>query len=632
MDQTELNLEAEVVDVLELVAAGKNFLLSGGAGSGKTYSLVQVIGELLRSNPCAFVACITFTNAAVHEVESRISNERLTVRTIHDFLWDVINPFQQELRRVLVKLVTGEQPILKPGVVAVSDDMFKGKTIQYKEFTRLGEGIVSHDEILLIAHSMFETYPKIRDILRDRYRYILVDEYQDTSPHVIKILLDWLPLSSKQGVCGFFGDAMQSIYDEGIGSIESYVNAGSVSEIKKQQNRRNPRLVFELANALRTDGIVQTPSADLKAPNMVDGQIKEGVIKFYHSTGGGSRLQQVKNDLGWDFADALETKELNLTHNLIAPQAGFGDLMEIYDKDGVLSFRDRIVKFIKTNGNLDDYEAKTFGQVVASLQQGKTGSALNAVSPTTTMQSFIDSHPELLEYAYQLEFGLFRRLYVDKDQLLDDKKQTEYESGKKGSKRCDFVKHVFKIQSVVHLYQKRQFNEFLRKTEFRLMNAQDKQRIRECVDAIIAMENSPIIEVIDFANANGLCLKDDKFAKFQSEKRYLFDRLSDVKFSSFQKLYEYLEGRTTFSTQHKIKGREFERVLVVLDAGGWNSYNFKYLFEGTGTASVIERTGKLFYVCCTRAKDVLAVYFQNPTPAVMKQAETWFGKANIIEI
>ncbi|KQY03697.1 DNA/RNA helicase [Rhizobium sp. Root73] len=632
MDQGGLNLEPEVIEVLKHVAAGRNFLLSGGAGSGKTYSLVQVIGELLRTDPSAFVACITFTNAAVREVESRISNERLTVRTIHDFLWDVVSPFQQELRKVLVELLSGDEPKLEPGTVVVSGNMFAGKKVQYKEFTRVGDGIVSHDEVIIIAHAMFETYPKIRDILRDRYRYILVDEYQDTAPEVVKILLDWLPLSSRQGLCGFFGDAMQSIYDEGVGSIQPYVVAGTVDEVRKQQNRRNPRLVFELANNLRTDGIVQGASKDLNAPNMIQGKVKDGVIRFYHSTGDDSRLQKVRDQLGWDFSDVLETKELNLTHNLIAPQAGFGDLMEIYDKDRVLAFRNRIVKFIKTNGNLNDYQSETFGKVVASLQKGKTGNALRAVSPTAGMQAFIDANPKLLEYANEIEFHQFRRLYVDKDQLIDDKKHTEEEITRKGSKRCDFVKHVFKIQSVVHLYEQRRFNEFLRKTEFRLTNAQDKLRIQKCVEDIGTMKDSPILDVIDFAHDNGLCIKDDKFANFRAEKRYLFDRLIGVAFSSFQKLYEYLEGRTTFSTQHKIKGREFERVLVLLDAGEWNHYNFTYLFEGSGTDSVIERTGKLFYVCCTRAKDVLAVYFQNPTPAVLKQAEAWFGKENVVEV
>lgn len=63
MAQKGLKLEPEVVDILKHITEGKNFLLSGGAGSGKTYSLVQVIGELLRIDPCSFIACITYTNA-----------------------------------------------------------------------------------------------------------------------------------------------------------------------------------------------------------------------------------------------------------------------------------------------------------------------------------------------------------------------------------------------------------------------------------------------------------------------------------------------------------------------------------------------------------------------------------------
>ncbi|MGJ0578377.1 hypothetical protein ACR71G_09825 [Xenorhabdus bovienii] len=52
MAQKGMKLEPEVVDILKHITEGKNFLLSGGAGSGKTYSLVQVIGELLRIDPC----------------------------------------------------------------------------------------------------------------------------------------------------------------------------------------------------------------------------------------------------------------------------------------------------------------------------------------------------------------------------------------------------------------------------------------------------------------------------------------------------------------------------------------------------------------------------------------------------
>jgi len=67
----ERELEPEVNEILGLIQEGKHFLLSGGAGSGKTYSLVHVIKEVLATNPSATVACMTYTNAAVKEISRR---------------------------------------------------------------------------------------------------------------------------------------------------------------------------------------------------------------------------------------------------------------------------------------------------------------------------------------------------------------------------------------------------------------------------------------------------------------------------------------------------------------------------------------------------------------------------------
>ncbi|WP_118986619.1 UvrD-helicase domain-containing protein [Photorhabdus sp. CRCIA-P01] len=632
MDQSGLKLEPEVVNILKHIDEGKNFLLSGGAGSGKTYSLVQVIGELLRIDPCSFIACITYTNAAVKEIESRISSRRLSVSTIHDFLWNVIKLYQKELRNALIKLMDGEDPQIKPNNTIVSKDMFDGKFIEYKEFRILEQGIISHDEVIILARSIFEEYPKIRDILRDKFRYILVDEYQDTSPDVINILLDFLPLSSRKGICGFFGDSMQSIYDEGVGTIQNYINNGIVKEVQKEQNRRNPQLIYELANKLRDDSLIQHYSDDQNAPNMNNGIIKKGNICFYYSSGKIDKLDSVRNHLNWNFDDVLETKELNLTHNLIAPQAGFGDLMEIYDKDGILDFRDRIVKFITKHDDFNKYSELTFGEVIDEIRRGKTNKGLNAVSPTPQMQKFIDTHPDLFDEAKKNNFHLFRHMYVNKDQLIDDNKLSEDDVRRKGAQQCDFIKHIFKIQAIIHLYEQRRYNDFLRKTEFQLKHVSDKVRLKECIETICSMKDCPIIDVINFAHTHKLCIKDDRFHNFAQRKEYLFNRLINVKYVSFQKLYEYLEGRTAFSTQHKIKGREFDRVLVVLDSGGWNKYNFNHLFEKSGTESVRLRTQKLFYVCCTRAKESLAVYFRDPSDATLAQARHWFGAENVIKI
>ena len=100
MVEGRLNLEPEVQEIFHSIDVGRNFLLSGGAGSGKTYSLVNVIRQAIAENPTAKVACMTYTNAAVKEIEERVNHKNLNVSTIHDFLWDSIKHFQKRIRIV----------------------------------------------------------------------------------------------------------------------------------------------------------------------------------------------------------------------------------------------------------------------------------------------------------------------------------------------------------------------------------------------------------------------------------------------------------------------------------------------------------------------------------------------------
>ena len=105
MAKTRLNPEKkdELHQILEHINNRQNFLLSGGAGSGKTYSLVEVIEKVIEENPTAKIACMTFTNAAVKEIESRVNHKNLRVSTIHDFLWDEIKHFQNEIKITLIE-------------------------------------------------------------------------------------------------------------------------------------------------------------------------------------------------------------------------------------------------------------------------------------------------------------------------------------------------------------------------------------------------------------------------------------------------------------------------------------------------------------------------------------------------
>src|SRR5690606_9459704 len=130
---------------------------------------------------------------------------------------------------------------------------------------------------------------------------------------------------------------------------------------RKEQNRRNPQKVIDLANQIRIDGLQQQPSSDPNAPNMIDeNTVKQGNIKFIYSST--PDLEPVRQYLGWDFTDSKETKELNLTHNLIADKGGFGMLMEIYDRDRIIELKNLVKKQIADN-NIQIQEGVTFREV-----------------------------------------------------------------------------------------------------------------------------------------------------------------------------------------------------------------------------------------------------------------------------
>lgn len=231
-------------------------------------------------------------------------------------------------------------------------------------------------------------------------------------------------------------------------------------------------------------------------------------------------------------------------------------------------------------------------------------------------------------------FSMVRRIYFDKDNLISDKKEIDEERSTQ-SKRDKLIRHLFKIQSIVEFYEMKDYNEFIRKTSFRIRSQLDKRMIKEKIDTIVGMKKSTIAEVISYAHESGLCLKDDNIENFIKENEYLYTRVSNVEYEEFINLYAYLEGYSPFSTQHKIKGEEFKNVLVILDNGKWNDYNFDYLFDPSHVKcnqSVRMRTQKLFYVCCTRAMENLVVYCKKPTEAMINTAEKWFGKDNCQEI
>lgn len=624
-------LENEVIRIFEHIKNRENFVLSGGAGSGKTYSLVSVINELYAKDPYVRIACITYTNAAVHEIQGRISNRNLHISTIHDFLWENISSYQKELKETLLEGINAEPSLYKNIHVEKPYNNEFNNGVSYAENLSIASGKISHDEIIILANQMYKKYAKLCKILNDKYDYIFVDEYQDTFSEVVEIFLEHINRikTSRKCILGFFGDSMQSIYDKGVGDLQKYIEEGKVVEIRKKQNRRNPLSIITLANKLRIDNLQQEPSTDINAPNMSDGKVKEGKAIFLYQIPA-YELKGKRYFKNWDFDDPKETKELRLTHNLIAYTAGFPELMDIYDKDPIVKFKNEFNKVLKgtsidTNKSfgelLEEVEWRISNRVRAKENRGKR-----------QIDVFLEDarNRELYESVKNLPYEEVKKIYIEKDNLISDKKEAD-EIGSVKSNRDKLIRHLFKIQSIVDMYEKGDYYDFLRKTSFKIRSISDKRLIKEKVVKLLDMKTQSIGEVIEYANDSGLCLKDDIINDFITKNQYLYGRVSKVKYLEFVNLYTYLEGYSPLSTQHKIKGEQYKNVLVIMDNGNWNEYNFEYLLNPSHpkcNPNVLKRTKKLFYVCCTRAMDNLVVYCENPTSEMIKTAENLFGSNN----
>src|SRR3954468_24601234 len=96
--------------VIECIEAGKSFIVEAGAGSGKTWTLIERLKQILATKSLMLekanqkIACITYTNVAKDQIIERIENNPLVlVLTIHEFLWFVMKNNQKELKEEILK-------------------------------------------------------------------------------------------------------------------------------------------------------------------------------------------------------------------------------------------------------------------------------------------------------------------------------------------------------------------------------------------------------------------------------------------------------------------------------------------------------------------------------------------------
>ena len=633
----ERTIEPEVEKVFELIKQGQNFILEGGAGSGKTYSLISIIEKISMEEPKKSIVCITYTNNAVAEVKSRIINDNLWVSTIHEFIWYVIGKFQKEIKECLVELINDDSQKLfvAPKEVfeeeIISLDYFGGVRVDYAEWysmsrTDQNRVQISHDHILIVAEKMFSKYKKLCDILVDTANYIFVDEYQDTSPLIVKILLEHLQKSTKKNVVGFFGDSMQAIYDSGVGNIDSY----GLEKIQKNQNRRNPQKVINLANKFRSDELVQVPSSDVAAPNMNNGNVIQGAVKFIYGDGI-NHLEYLRNsklfkDLEFDIPQ--KTKELRLTHKLNAEMAGFSRLFELYNSDLLVKLITDMKKKINASEIVD--KGESFEELVeeAQIVVRRGGSLIIDVVKSTP--DLLDIYDEIKTFSFE---EVISKSKVNKDSLLAYKfngLSSRYEAG---TDRDRILKRLDLIYELLELYNIGKHNEFLRITKFKVTSTKDKISLSKVMTEI-SDDDITVGKVIELAEENGLISKDDLFTNFiENRGYYLWSRLKKLPFKEYINSIAYLREYVSVITQHKVKGSEYENVLVLLDNGRWNQYNFDTLFgKGSSNENVQNRTKRLFYVAITRAMKNLIVYMPSNDRQIIEKAKDYFEQSDIVNV
>lgn len=622
-------LEKEVLEALQCIKKGENFILEGGAGSGKTYSLISLINTLIEEFPNIRIVCITYTNNAVAEILSRIESENLWVSTIHEFIWMLINKYQNEIKDVLVELINDDEVknFKKPKGFFddICIDYFKNIYVDYDEYYSMTPNAenkvkVSHDHILIIAERMFSKYKKLSDILKDFANCIFVDEYQDTSPLVAEILLKHLNQSKKNNVVGLFGDSMQSIYDEGVGDLNRY----ELTKIVKTQNRRNPRLIINLANKFREDGIEQIPSDDINAPNMENGSVREGCVKFLYGNYHGDFISIKRKEFfkSWDFSDGSRTKELRLTHKYNAEMAGFKDLYYLYNDDLITTLISKIKDKIEKE-SLD--KDKTLDALALELRpKFKNKYLLDQISEDETYKSFYSLLKDMMWD------DVYERCRINKESLMSYKFNGVSGKYEASSYRDRILRRLDILEEIIEIYESNRLNDFLRITKFPILSRNDKLFLKQTIEYLSNEDNKTIGEILDFAEEKGILKEDELFNDYILNKGfYLWGRIKNIPFKQYRKSIFYLKEFSPMCTQHSVKGSEYDDVLLILESN-WNKYDFNTLFgKGSTSRSVQLRTKKLFYVCITRAKKNLVIYMPTNDCEIVKTAENYFGKENV---
>lgn len=355
-EQRADELDALIIDTLK---SGKSFRVEAGAGAGKTHSLMKVIDwlekekrrELKRNGQK--VACLTYTNIAVDEINSRLKSEGfIQPCTIHNFAWESMSGFQSTLIKTVGELELLPDNKDRSGKIPVENV----KKVSYDLGVRYiedGELHLHHNDVISLFVQLLEN-AKFRMLLSKKYPIILIDEYQDSFKTIMDRLLKFFVEPGIAPLIGLFGDAWQTIYGEN-GACGEVIN-DKLIVINKESNFRSQEVIVNALNRIRPELpqisasdenngriiIITTNdySGNRQTKNHYKGELPDDVLFPYIDN-----VREKLAKLGW----VGECKTLMLTHKLLSKQQhyanllGFlGDHLRDADDDHFLFFMNKV--------------------------------------------------------------------------------------------------------------------------------------------------------------------------------------------------------------------------------------------------------------------------------------------------
>ncbi|MCD4713203.1 MAG: UvrD-helicase domain-containing protein [Clostridiales bacterium] len=573
----EIASKETLTKMFEAIEANQCFRLEAGAGAGKTYSLIKALNYLIKKKGNAY---LRNCQQIVCITYTNVAKDEIIERTDNNpaVLTETIHGFAWSLIKVfqkqLLSLIPGISEKWTERIEAIGGISNQSVSYDLGYPNATGKELTLHHDDVIILFRKFLEQPKFQQLLQGKYPIIFIDEYQDTNKELTESIISNLIESDIGILVGFFGDHWQKIYGKNACGLISDAN-GKIKEINKGANFRSNKVIVEMLNRMRPE-----------LPQQVSDQSLGGQIKIFHSNDWND-IRRTENhwqeDLPMrDAHDYLERTKVHLSSTGWDFNVNKTKILML--THNVLAAEQGYKNILDCFKNSDDY--------------------LKGNDPY--IKYFTETLVPIRVCFEQLKYGEMFQI-IGKDAIALTCQQDKEEWNKDLQRLIETMKSGT-VDDVLTLLNETQHPRLSAKVE-------EKERSYHLFKPLTPEDFS-----------------DEKDLRFFTK----ISNLRKIKFTEVEKLYEFINEKTLFSTKHGVKGAEFENVLVVCGRG-WNQYDWNKLLEWmsdavpTSKIETFERNRNLFYVACSRSKKRFSILFtQKLSVTALNSVKRIFGEENVI--